>query len=389
MELRLHKVLGNMTEKEKASKLSKLLEDVEQHVARCDELDPWGGIEAREAFLEACLCGTALIVRLVQTDPDMVGEFRRLKALPQIDADDLSALASPVADADSKRSAQIWGQALELTRARAESQRDLGDAQGLAEEQGCYGAAKFCASLAGEAKVPPGTAGAGWSKEQDKRIEFKEASQKLAGLLLYDLLDVLAEYEPEEYASLRLQVISSYLKELRVEFLWDGHVRGPCRTDSIPAQCKFENLPGGLTGQLAVVHGGRQHELTFSTDKAGQLECRINNTGTRNYRALLDGIWSVPAGKLRSHPQDGSAVWAFMEHECIQNLEAYASLITDLLKPLSAIAGYGDCARAIRALLRKGRGRWTQMSHVEWSYLDELDKLVAELDGKTKPYQSD
>jgi hypothetical protein len=179
------------------------------------------------------------------------------------------------------------------------------------------------------------------------------------------------------------------LKELRVEFLWDGRARGPCRTDSIPAQCKFENLPDNLKGQLAAVYGGRQHELTFSADRARQFECRINNTGTRNYRALLESIWDVPTGKLPSHPRDGSAVWAFTEHECIQNLEAYASLITDLLKPLSAIAGYGDCARAIRALLRKGRGRWTQMSHVEWSYLDELDKLVAELDGKTKPYQSD
>lgn len=368
MALRLCKVLGNMTQKEKVSKLSQLLEDVEEHVARCDELNPWGGVEARAAFLGVCLSGAALIARLAAIDPDVIGKFRRLKALPQLDADDLSMLArhadggleSPATDADSKRAVQVWGQALELTA-------------------GLKGAAKFCASLAGGGK--------GWSKEQDERIEFKEASQKLAGFLLYDLLDVLAEYEPEEYVPLRLQVICSYLKELRIEFLWDAHVRGPCRMDSIPGQCKFENLPDHLKGQLAAVHGGREHELTFSADRAGEFECRIKNTGTRNYRALLDSIWDVTTGRLQSHPQDGSAVWAFTDHECIQNLEAYASLIADLLKPLSALADYGDCARAIRALLRKGKGRWTQMSHVEWSYLDELDKLIAELDGRTKPCQ--
>jgi hypothetical protein len=349
-----------MTEEGKVSELSKLLEDAEKHVSRCDALDPWAGAESREAFLQACLGGTALIVRWAQIDPDIVGRFKRLKALPQLDADDPSALEAPATDADRRRAAQIWGQTLELTV-------DL------------KGASRFCASLVEEVKA--------WARKQDKRIEFREASQKLAGFLLYDLLDVLAEYEPDEYASLRLQVISSYLKELRVEFLWDGHVRGPCRADSIPAQCKFEKLPDDLKGQLAVVHGGRQHELTFSSQAAGQFECRVNNTGVDNYRALLDSIWDRVTGRLASHPRDGSAVWAFTEHECIQNLEAYASLITDLLKPLSPLSDYSDCARAIRALLRKGRGRWTQVTHVEWSYLDVLDRLIADLDARAKPYQ--
>jgi hypothetical protein len=314
----------------------------------------------REAFLQVCLSGTALIARLAQIDPGAVGQFKRLKALPQLDADNLSALESPATDADRRRAAQIWGQTLELTA-------DL------------KGAAKLCASLAEEEK--------GWAKKQDKRIELKEASQKLAGFLLYDLLDALVEYDPDEYPSLRLQVICSYLKELRVEFLWDGHVRGPCRTDSIPAQCKFEKLPGDLTDQLAVVHGGRQHELTFSCVTAGEFECRMNNIGMENYRALLDSIWDHTTGRLHSHPKDGSAVWAFTEHECVQSLEAYASLITDLLKPLSPLSDYSNCARAIRALLRKGRGRWAKMTHVEWSYPDELDRLIAELDGRPKPYQ--
>ncbi len=349
-----------MAEKDKVDKLSRLLDDAERQVSRCDVLDPWGGLEVRERFLEACLSGTALIARLAQIDPDVVGKFKRLKALPQLDADDLAALESPAMDADRRRAAQIWGQALELAA-------------------GLKGAAKFCVSLTKEEK--------GWGKKLDRRIDFREASQKLAGFLLYDLLDVLAEYEPEEYPSVRLQVISSYLKEMRVEFLWDGHVRGPCRTDSIPAQCKFENLPPDLAGQLAVVHGGRQHELTFSCPAGGEFECRIDNIGLNNYRALLDSIWDRATGRLHSHPGDGSAVWAFTEHECVQNLEAYASLINDLLKPLSSLSGYGDCARAIRALLRKGRGRWAKMSHVEWSYLDELDRLIAELDSRPKPCQ--
>lgn len=346
-----------MTEKDKVSKLSKLLEDVERHVLHCDVLNPWGGLEAREAFFQVCLSGTALIARLAQIDPD-VGKLKRLKALPQLDADDLPALESPTTDADRKRAARIWGQMLELT-AELKS------------------AAEFCASLAVEGK--------GWAGKQDKRIEFREANQKLAGFLLYDLLDILAEYEPDEYAPLRLQVISSYLKELRVEFLWDGHVRGPCRTDNIPAQCTFKNLPDNLKGELTVVHGGRQHELMFSCPAAGKFECQVNNIGLANYRALLDNIWDHTTGKLHSHPRDGSAVWAFTENECIQNLEAYASLITDLLKPLSPCSQYSDFTRAIRALLRKGRGCWAKMSHVEWSYLDEFDRLIAELDGRPKP----
>jgi hypothetical protein len=349
-----------MTEEDKASKLSRLLEDVEKQVSRCDALNPWGGPDVRETFLQACLSGTAVIARLTRIDPDLIGRFKRVGALPQLDADDPAALETPATDADRRRAAEIWGQTLELTV-------DL------------KGAGKFCVSLAEEVKA--------WAKKQDKRIEFREASQKLAGFLLYDLLDVLAEYDPDQYASLRLQVINSYLKELRVEFLWDGHVRGPCRADSIPAQCKFEKLPADATGQLAVVYGGRQHELTLSTQTAGEFECRVNNTGVVNYRALLDSIWDHVTGRLPSGPRDGSAVWAFTEHECIQNLEAYASLIADLLKPLSSLSGYRDCARALRALLRKGRARWTQVTHVEWSYLDELDRLIADFGARPKPYQ--
>ncbi len=349
-----------MTESQKVSKLSKLLEDMEKQVVRCEQLDPESGVETRPAFLDVCLSGTALIARLLQTAPDVVGKSRRLKALPQLDGDEPSVLESPATKEDAKRPAQIWGQTLEL----------------IAELKG---AAKFCVSLVQEKK--------NWHKERDERIEFKEASQKLSGFLLYDLLDILGEYEPQEHASLRLQVLCSYLKELRVEFLWDAHVRGPCRTDTIPSQCKFKNLSANLKGQLVATYGGREHEFTFEAADGAKFECRVNNTGLKNYTAILYSIWDRTAGKLSSHPRDGSAAWAFTEHECIQNLEAYASLITDLLKPLSPLADYSECAKAIRALLRKGRGRWTQMSHIEWSYLDELDRLIAELDAKPKPYQ--
>ncbi|MHC4678813.1 MAG: hypothetical protein ACYTEK_08955 [Planctomycetota bacterium] len=360
--LKMYEVSVTMTEREIVSKLSKLLEDVEKQVVRCEQLDPWGGAETRPAFLDVCVSGTGLIARLFQIDPDVVGKPRRLTALPQLDSDDPSVLESPATKEDSKRCAQIWGQTLELA--------------GQLE-----GAAKFCVSLVQEKKNWPK------DKDQDQRIEFKEASQKLSGFLLYDLLDVLAEYEPQEHASLRLQVLCSYLKELRVEFLWDAHVRGPCRTDTIPNPCKFEKLSGDLKGQLAAVHGGSQHEFSFQAADGREFECRINNTGLSNYRAILDSIWDRTTGKLPSYPGDGSAAWAFTEHECIQNLEAYASLITDLLKPLSPLPDYSECARAVRALLRKGRGRWTRMSHLEWSYPDELDRLIAELDSRPKPYQ--
>lgn len=342
-----------MTEKEKVSKLSKLLEDIEQHVVFCDEINPWGGKEMRPAFLEACMGGAVLVARLFQIDPELVGQFQRLKALPELDADDLAALERPGADENAMRWAQTWGQALELAA-------DSKDAR------------TFCVAL-----TEPETT---WAKEPDDRMEFKEASQKLIGCLLYDLLDVLAEYDPDEYPPLRLQMLCSYLKELRVEFLWDAHVRGPCRMESIPAQCQFEKLPDNAKGQLVAVHGGRQHEFTFITETGEEFECRINNTGIKNYRTLLNQVWDAATGKLPAHPKEGSATWAFTEQECIQNLEAYAALITDLLKPLSPLPEYSESARAVRALIRKGKGRWAKGSHVEWPFLEELDKLIAELD---------
>ena len=348
-----------MTEQEKVAKLSKLLEDIEQHVISCDELDPWGTEEMRLAFLGTCVGGATLIARLFQIDPDIVGQFQRLKALPELDVDDLAALERPKTTQYVARWAQIWGQALELAS-------DLKDAR------------KFCAALTEPKKK--------WNKKPDDRIEFKEAGQKLIGCLLYDLLDVLAEYDPEEYPALRLQMLCSYLKELRVEFLWDAHVRGPCRSESLPPQCRFEKLPDHVKGQLVAVHGGREHEFTFITGEGEEYDCRVNNAGIRNYRAILNKVWDAETGKLPAHPKEGTATWAFTEQECIQNLEAYASLITELLKPLSPLTDYSENARAIRALIRTGRGRWAKGSHVEWSYLNALDELIAELDGKPKPF---
>jgi len=349
-----------MTEREKLSKLSKLLEDAQEQVKRCDELDPWGGIEARRAFLETCSAGGALIAGLYQIDRDIIGKFRRLKALSQLDLDRLPLLKRRRSNENLKRLSQTWGQTLELTT-------------------GLTDAGKFCASLA-EGKNR-------WPKGQDYRINFRASSEKLAGYLLYDLLDVLAEHEPEEYPYLRLQVLCSYLKELRVEFLWDAHVRGPCRTDSIPGQCKFKKVPGAPKGQLAVLHGEDQHKFAFGADTGQEFECLINNTGIKNYRALLANVWDVTTGKLPSHPRDGSAVWAFTEHESIQSLEAYASLILELLRPLSGLAKHSECARAIRAIVRSGRGRWVKGSHIEWSYLHDLEKLITDLDGKPKQFE--
>ena len=346
-----------MTEEEKVSKLSKLLEDIEKHVIYCDELDPWGGSEMRPAFLETCTSGAALITRVFQIDPNIVGQFQRLKALPELDDEDLAAAEKPKTDKNAARWAQIWGEALELAS-------DSKDAR------------KFCAALTESKKK--------WAKDPDDRIEFKETSQRLIGCLLYDLLDVLAEFDPEDYPALRLQMLCAYLKELRVEFIWDGHVRGPCRAESIPAQCQFEKLPENAKGQLAAVHGGREHEFTFITKDGEEFECRVNNTGIKNYRAILNEVWDSKSGKLHDHPKEGTAAWAFTEQECIQNLEAYASLITDLLKPLSPLPDYSESARVIRALIRTGKGRWGKGSHVVWSYLDELDKLIAELENKLK-----
>ncbi len=338
-----------MTEREKISKLSKLLGDVEEQVVRCDELNPWGQIETRKAFLEICLAGAVLVAKLYQIDRDIIGRSRRLKALSQLEIHSLLKLKPPTSNHNMKPQTRTWGRILEVT----------GDLKG---------AVRFCASLTKERKR--------WFKEQDYRVKFRACSQQLTGYLLYNLLDVLGEYDPEEYSSLRLQVLYSYLKELRVEFLWDAHVRGPCRMDVIPKQCRFEKLPDSLKGELAVLHGEDQHELTFQADTGKEFKSLINNIGIKNYRALLDSIWDTTTGKLHAYPQDGSAVWAITKRECIQNLEGYASLISKLLRPLSVFPNYSECARVIRAIIRSGRRCWTKVSHIEWSYLYDLDKCI-------------
>jgi hypothetical protein len=349
-----------MTETENVSKLSKLLEQAEEHVVRCDELDPWSGVETRAAFADVCSSGAALLGKLSQVDPDIIGKSRRLKGLSQLELAHLQKAASDKTGKDAKQRLRTWGQALEVTT-------DLKDA------------AKFCASLADEKKR--------WTKKQDYRSKFKEGSGQLAGYLLYELLAVLGEYDAEQYPHLRLQVLCSYLKELRIEFLWDASARGPCRRQSIPEQCKFEDLPKDLKGELAVLYGPQKHEFTLHTDAGQESQCHINNTGIRDYRALLDTIWDAATGKLHSHPKDGSAVWAIRDNECVHNLEAYASLILKLLQPLSAIPEHGESARAIRPIIRRGRGRWTKRSHIEWPYLADLDKLIAALDDRPKQHE--
>jgi len=349
-----------MKDREKVSKLSKLLEDAEEQVRRCDELNPWGGTETRGAFREVSAGGALLITKLHQIDQNIMVKSRRLKSPSQLDLDNLLKLKPPPTDKTLTRWLRTWGQMLEVTE-------DLRDA------------AKFCASLAEKEKT--------WLRGQDYRIKFKECSQKLAGYLLYDLLDVLAEYDPEEYSYLRLQVLCSYLRELRVEFLWDARARGPCRTDAIPSKCKFGKLPDDLRGRLTVSHRENRHKFAFCTDTGQEFESLIDNTGLRNYRALLDDIWDVITGKLHSYPGDGSAVWAVPDRECIRNLEAYAALISKLLRPLSAVPDYGEFVRAIRAILRSGRGPLTKRSHIKWSYLDDLDKIIASLDSKPKQYE--
>jgi hypothetical protein len=344
-----------MTDKEKVSRLSKILEKAEEQVRRCDELDPWGGIETGRAFLTVCSVGGALIAELHQTEQDIINQPQRLKAISQLDLGSLSRVKPRASGKTLKRWSQTWGRALELTA-------DLKDA------------AKFCAGLAEEKE--------NWFKSRDYRLAFKESSEKLAGYLLYDLLDVLAEYEAEEYPNLRLQVVCSYLKELRVEFIWDTCVRGPCRMATIPSQCKFEGPPDNAIGQLVVSYGGERHEVSFVRDTGDEYKCSVNNTGIKDYRALLDDVWDATTGKLHSFPQDGSAVWAVPGNEGVQNLETYTSLISRLLRPISVLEAYSEYARVIRAVLRRGRNRWRKQSHIKWCYLDDLDKVIAELADK-------
>jgi len=224
-----------MAEREKISELSTLLADVEEHVIRCDRLNPWGEIETLGAFLEICSAGAALIAGLYQIDGDMIGNFKRLQALSELRLVGKPALESP----DVKQQAETWGRVLEA----------VGELKG---------ARKFCVSLTEDREK--------WHKGRDYRAKFRACSQQVTGNLLYDLLDYLAEYDPEEYPSLRLRVLCSYLKELRVEFLWNAHARGPCRTDTLPEQCRFAKLPENLNGQLAALHGDDQHRFVFRAE---------------------------------------------------------------------------------------------------------------------------
>ncbi len=340
-----------MTERQKISKLSTLLAEVEEHVIRCDRLNPWGGIETKAAFLEICSAGAALITGLYKIDGDIAANFKRLQGLSELAGKNKAALDAP----DVNQQTEIWGRFLE-------------------KEGELKGAKKFCKSLSEKKEK--------WNNELDYRIQFRACSQQMTGNLLYDLLDILAEYDPEEYPNLRLQVLCSYLKELRVEFLWNAQARGPCRTDTVPPQCTFENLPENLKGQLAAIHSDDQHQFVFQTDAGGEFECRINNTGLENYRSILNGIWDAATGKQTAHPKDGSATWIIKDRESILNLEAYASRISDLIRPLSAISDCSERTRTARALIRDGRARWAKTSHIDYSYIQDLDECIAGLEGR-------
>lgn len=331
-----------MTEREKISKLSTLLANVEEQVVRCDRLDPWSGIEAGAAFLEICTAGAALIAGLHEINSSLMEDFKRSEGLSKLKFEDMPA-------------SEVWGRVLEKLGA-------------------LKGAKKFCTALAEDTGK--------WPKGEDFRVKFRAASQQVTGNLLYDLLEHLAEYDAEEYPNLRLQVICSYLKELRVEFLWSAQAQGPCRTDAVPAQCTFENLQENLKGRLVVLHGDDQHQFVFQAEAGNESECSVHNTGLENYRSILAEIWDPATGKLPAHPNDGSAVWIIKDRESILSLEAYASRITDLIRPLSAIPDCSERTRRARAIIRDGRARWARTSHIDYSYLRDLDGCIGDLEGR-------
>jgi hypothetical protein len=172
------------------------------------------------------------------------------------------------------------------------------------------------------------------------------------------------------------------LKELRVEFLWNAQAQGPCRTKTVPPQCTFKNLPQDLKGHLAAIHGDDQHQFVFQTYSGDEFECQVNNTGLENYSSILNGIWDPASGKQPAHPKDGSAIWTIKDRESILNLEAYASRISDLIRPLSAIPDCSERTRTARAVIRDGRARWAKTSHIDYSYLKELDGCIKGLEGQ-------
>lgn len=330
-----------MTERDKISKLSTLLANVEEQVIRCDRLNPWSGIESRAAFLEICSAGAALIAELQTIDSTIIEDFKRSEGLFQLKLEGMTA-------------SEAWGRVLEK----------IGELKG---------AKKFCTALTEDAVK--------WTKGEDFRAKFRAISQQMTGNLLYDLLDHLAEQDEEEYPNLRLQILCSYLKELRVEFIWSAQAQGPCRTDAFPAQCTFENVPQNVKGRLFALHGDDQHQFVFQTDAGVEFECTVNNTGLENYRSILATIWDPATGKLATHLKDGSAVWIIKDRESILSLEAYASRISDLIRPLSAIHDCSERTRKARAVIRNGRARWAKTSHIDFSYLRDLDECITDLEG--------
>ncbi len=176
----------------------------------------------------------------------------------------------------------------------------------------------------------------------------------------------------KEEISSRIQVLCSDLRDFRADFIRGAIVfRACCRAKNIPDKFKpkDKDLPDNIECRLRISFRTNQHKFHLWNDREPPYNWLINNTGLADYTDMLGDIWP-----------EGGYSWLVEKLEHIELLNKKAGSICELSKPLLKIKKYRRYAAKVRAIVRCNGGRWTDRSNVDWSYPEEIEKIVKELE---------
>ncbi|MBN2591664.1 MAG: hypothetical protein JXA96_17495 [Sedimentisphaerales bacterium] len=172
--------------------------------------------------------------------------------------------------------------------------------------------------------------------------------------------------------SSHIQILCSYLKIFRDDFIKGAVAFGSCRAKDISDEYKpkDQNLPDNIDCRLRISYGTNQHIFHFSK-WTGKETCKwpINNTGIDDYIKMLYDIW-----------QDGNYSWLVEKPDHVELLNKKADVICELSKPLLKEKEYRSISSKVRAIIMCNGSCWTDRLSAERSYPDEIEDVIKELE---------
>jgi len=170
--------------------------------------------------------------------------------------------------------------------------------------------------------------------------------------------------------SSRIQVLCSDLRDFRADFIRGEVVFGSCRASNIPDKFKPKDkeLPNNLECRLRISFGINQHKFHLWNDQE-TYDWKINNTGLEDYINMLGDIWP-----------EGGYSWLTQKPETIEFLNNKSGSIYESADKLLEEREYRVVATKVKKIVRCNGGQWTDRSSVNWSYPDEIEDIVKELE---------